>query len=274
MMQRLQNIFDNLWAALILFTRLPWWRLHEVETSHFRHAAEYWPFAGWVTGGLMALCFWLCALFIDPSFAILLAFAFRIFLTGALHEDGLADFCDGMGGGRDRTHILSIMKDSHIGTYGVLGLGLYLLLLSNALQDIAEGYVKLYQGEESLHPIFLISLTLLTADIWSKGCASLLITQLPYARREEEATVRVVYAPMKLGWQLLRILIALSPIALLWYFAGTTPHPMVLLAPLLVEVLMALYLRKRLQGYTGDCCGATFLLCEASMYLTLLIIFI
>lgn len=68
--------------------------------------------------------------------AVLLAFCARLFLTGALHEDGLADFFDGFGGGRDREGILRIMKDSHIGSYGVLGLILYYLLAFSLLVSL------------------------------------------------------------------------------------------------------------------------------------------
>jgi adenosylcobinamide-GDP ribazoletransferase len=65
---------------------------------------------------------------------IVLAIVVRLFITGALHEDGLADFLDGFGGGgSDRERILAIMKDSHIGTYGVLGLVVYELLLAATL---------------------------------------------------------------------------------------------------------------------------------------------
>ena len=247
-MQRLQNTFEDLLAALIFFTRLPWWRLHKVEGERFRHAAEYWPFAGWITGGSMTLVFAFGIQVMEAQYAVLMALGVRLLLTGALHEDGLADFCDGMGGGHSREQRLRIMKDSHIGTFGVLGLIIYYLFIYNAMQQI--GWVMI-----------------LTADIWGKCCASLLITQLPYARHEEEAKARMVYAPMKWGWQALRILIAMIPVVALWLWTGTIPHPLVLTAPLITEILLMLFMHSRLQGYTGDCCGATFLLCEASMYM-------
>ena len=88
----------------------------------FRHVVNYWPFAGWITGGTMALTFALAVQILSVPYAILLAIIARLILTGALHEDGLADFIDGMGGGTTRERVLEIMKDSHIGTYGVIGL--------------------------------------------------------------------------------------------------------------------------------------------------------
>ena len=170
-----------------------------------------------------------------------------------MHEDGLADFVDGMGGGNTRERILSIMKDSHIGTYGVITLVLYFLFLYTALPHLSP-------------------LMLLTAEVWGKSVASLLILQLPYARVESEAKNHTVYARYTWWRQLLRILVAMIPVALLWWYVGAIPHLQLFLVPLAVEMLLALWMRSRLGGYTGDCCGATFLLCEASMLLTYLII--
>ena len=78
---------------------------------------------GWLTGGVLAATIWFGSMVMPYCLAILSAIVVRILITGALHEDGLADFLDGFGGGgKDRERILAIMKDSHIGTYGVLGL--------------------------------------------------------------------------------------------------------------------------------------------------------
>lgn len=175
----------------------------------------------------------------------------RILLTGALHEDGLADFCDGMGGGASREHSLAIMKDSHIGTYGVIGLIFYFLFLYAILPHLSP-------------------LVLLTADIWGKSVASLLILQLSYARTEETAKNRTVYTRYAWVGQLLRIAVAMLPVALLWWYVGIMPHPLIFVVPITLELLLALWMKRSLGGYTGDCCGATFLLCEASMYLTAL----
>jgi adenosylcobinamide-GDP ribazoletransferase len=265
-MQRLRNTFDDLWAALIFFTRLPWWRLHEVGADHFRKAAQYWPFAGWLTGGAMAATFCFASQELPFATSMLLALGMRLLLTGALHEDGLADFCDGMGGGRDRQHTLSIMKDSHIGTFGVLGLIFYFLGMYNILPGIAEDFARLNNEPQDVIP--KVCALLLAADVWGKCCAALLTAQLPYARKEEEAKARVVYLPMQWGGQALRTILAMAPIAALWVWFGWMPHPLALIVPLLTELLLMLWMRRRLGGYTGDCCGATFLLCEAGIYLT------
>lgn len=256
----------------MFFTRLPLWRIHQPPQDAFRHVVGYWPFVGWLTGGTMALTFWLASSVLPLSLSLLLAIGARMLLTGALHEDGLADFCDGMGGGNSRERILAIMKDSHIGTYGVLGLFLYLLLLHQTLCELpALGLLHIPRQGEGILSNWVFAAILLSSDVWSKACASLLVGQLPYARTEEEAKARVAYTPLQWGRHTLRILLALLPAAVLWSLIGRRPPGAVFLTPLLIEGLLSMWIRKRLGGYTGDCCGATFLICEATMYLTWII---
>ena len=83
---------NNLLAALMFFTRLPFWRICTVPSECFRHVVSYWSLCGWLTGGVMALSFWVFSTWFPLPVAVLLALCARLFLTGALHEDGLADF--------------------------------------------------------------------------------------------------------------------------------------------------------------------------------------
>ena len=89
---------DRLWASLMFFTRLPFWRIRQVDAECFKHVVDYWPFVGWLTGGPAPLVFWLVSGILPVTTAALAAIGTRLWLTGALHEDGLADFCDGFGG--------------------------------------------------------------------------------------------------------------------------------------------------------------------------------
>lgn len=266
----MRNELQKIGAALILFTRMPWHRLFSIKSEHFAHAAAYWPFAGWITGTVLGVFFWVSALYLPFGIAAIVALAARVLLTGALHEDGLADYLDGMGGGRNREQTLRIMKDSHIGTYGVLGLILYFLLLYNFMQ---EAFVATYYNlGEGLHTVLLITITF---DVWSKCCASLLTALLPYARTAEQAKTQVVYNPLT-RIHLLRMAIAMLPSIVLFCFAKEAVNPILLLSltiPLITLLLLAKQMQNRLQGYTGDCCGATFLLCELTTYLTFAIIY-
>lgn len=251
-------MLDRLFASLMFFTRLPWWRLREVPAEAFKHTVDFWPQVGWITGGTMALAFLLFAQILPPGVSIILAIAVRLLLTGALHEDGLADFCDGMGGGTTRERTLTIMKDSHIGTYGVLGLIVYLGLLYATISELAQPGAT---GQ--------LVATLLFADVYAKSIASFIIT-LPYARDEEGAKAHVVYHTRTMQehlLHLLRCLLALTLPVLLLLWSGVHPHPMAFLAPVIVFLLLRAWMKRKIGGYTGDCCGAVFLICELSFLL-------
>lgn len=238
---------NNVLAAFIFLTRLPFWKIKEVPAECFKHVVPYWSLVGWLTGGVMAGVLWLTGQIMPISIAWILAIIARLLVTGCLHEDGLADFLDGFGGGTTRERTLAIMKDSHIGSYGVIGLVLYFLLLFQ------------------LHVLPLTDLCILVfcGDCWSKFCASQLVNYLPYARKEEDSKAKVVYNRMSWGELSVAFICGAIPFILflpirLW------PAP---LFPLITFVLLCLLMKRRLQGYTGDCCGATFLLCELSFYL-------
>ena len=105
--------WQRIWAAFIFFTRLPFWRIYQPPQACYRTVVEHWPLVGWLTGGIMALILWFGPAIMPYSIAVLAAIICRVLITGALHEDGLADFFDGFGGGgNDRERILAIMKDS------------------------------------------------------------------------------------------------------------------------------------------------------------------
>ena len=85
----------NILAAFIFFTRLPFWKIREVPAECFKHVVPYWPLTGWLTGGIMAGTLWLTGQILPVSLAWIIAIIARLFVTGCLHEDGLADFLDG-----------------------------------------------------------------------------------------------------------------------------------------------------------------------------------
>ena len=176
----------------------------------------------------MALSFWVFSTWFPLPVAVLLALCARLFLTGALHEDGLADFFDGFGGGRDREGILRIMKDSHIGSYGVLGLILYYLLSFSLLVSLPAPVIP-----------------------W-----------VLCARKEEKSKAKVVYTRMSLPEWIANAAGGLLPLLLLpLSYWGMLCFPCVLF------IGLGWLLKRRLGGYTGDCCGALFLLCELACWM-------
>lgn len=242
--------FDPLWAALIFFTRLPFWRLYQPPKESYQAVVEYWPLTGWLTGGLMAATLWVGSLYLPYVVAVLLAIIVRLLVTGALHEDGLADFCDGFGGGgTDRERILSIMKDSHIGTYGVLGLIFYELLLAATLCMMTPE---------------MAALTLVAAAPYARMVTAQLVMMMPYARREEEAKNRTVYRKMDVWAGVSLALQGLLPMAAYIWFTHAAWET-ILFIPCIVMYFLYLLIWRRLRGYTGDCCGAVCLLVELAV---------
>ena len=247
-------------ATLIFFTRLPFWRIMDVPAEDFKRVVPRWPIVGWLTSLVMVLVLWITSKVLPLTVAWILALLVRLILTGCLHEDGLADFFDGFGGGTTRERRLAIMKDSHIGTYGVIALIVY---FARMLQ------LPAFLSRETL------CLLVLCGDCWTKCCAAQLINLLPYARTEEEAKNKTVYERMTLGELLLCFFFGLAPAFIMTFALGWLPAECLwlLFVPVGVMLLLALLMRRKIQGYTGDCCGATFLLCELSFYLSVLIAF-
>ena len=199
----------------------------------------------------MAATLYFGSMVLPHAVAVIAAIAVRLMITGALHEDGLADFLDGFGGGGDRDRILAIMKDSHIGTYGVLGLIIYMLLLGTTLYSL---------------PVAVAALVILAADPFSKMVTSQLVSMLPYARREEEAKNKTVYRKPTLAAGLLMSLQGLLPMILMIWLTGISWYLIVCL-PVVVMYFLYLLILRKIHGYTGDCCGAVCLLVELTVYL-------
>lgn len=239
--------YDRIWASFIFFTRLPFWRLHEPPQACYKTVVEHWPLVGWLTGGVMAAILYFGSMVMPYLVAVIVAIVVRMLVTGALHEDGLADFLDGFGGGgRDRQRILDIMKDSRIGTYGVLGLVCYELLLGATLFSLAPE---------------MAAFTILAADPFSKMVTSQLVMMLPYARKEEDAKSKTVYRKMEWKAGVSLAIQGLLPMTG-FLFLTRLPWTMIIFLPCLVMYFLYLLIRQRLQGYTGDCCGAVCLLVE------------
>lgn len=241
-------------AALIFFTRLPLWRVVRPDDACYRRIVACWPAVGWVTGATAAGVLYAASLVFPSAVAVLLALSGRVLLTGALHEDGLSDFLDGFGGGTTPERTLAIMKDSHAGSYGIIGLILYFLLIWTVLASL---------------PVGAACLLLLSGDPLCKFVSSLVVNRLPYARTAAASKSGCIYEPTAVTQLIVSAVFGLLPLALLlkpvyWLAA---------VAPVAAFLLLTRWMRRRIGGYTGDCCGALFLVSELAFYLTFLLIF-
>ncbi|GAD06236.1 cobalamin synthase [Porphyromonas crevioricanis JCM 15906] len=237
-------------AALIFFTRLPWWKLGSPSREAFARVITFFPWVGWISGGLMAGCYALGDTLFSPMVGIILAIISRLLITGCLHEDGLADFFDGFGGGTDREGVLRIMKDSHIGTYGVVSLIGYFLLLSSLWYELGR--------------LLPLSWCLFAFDPIGRSCSALVTMTLPYARDVESCKAKVLYSSLSLSETFISLAGGLLPFAALCIFVN--PYVAIgLIGPVLITLLLVHIMLRRIGGYTGDCCGAVFLLSELSI---------
>lgn len=250
--------YERIWAAFIFFTRLPFWRLYQPNKEAYKTVVEHWPLVGWLTGSCMASIIYFGSEVFPYEVAILLAILTRLLMTGALHEDGLADFADGFGGGgTDRQRILDIMKDSHIGTYGVISLILYFLLLFFVLHSMTP-----------LGAALLVAV----ADPYAKMITAQLTQMMPYARTEETAKNHTVYRKFDIKAGISLAIQGLMPIGVYIYLMYTRVNwQLLIFIPAVAMYFLYLLIWKRLRGYTGDCCGAVFLLVELVTLMTSLI---
>ena len=243
---------EYFFAALRFFTRLPVpaWVGHSSE--QLNHAARYFPLVGVIIGAIGAAVT-LAALRLWPApLAVLLGMAATLLATGAFHEDGLADSIDGFGGGWTREQMLTIMKDSRIGSYGAIGIGLVLLAKFEALVVLA-----------TVSPAPSFFAMLVAGHAASRFAATTLIFALDYARDDASSKSKPLATRMGKGELAVAGFFGLGPCLLL-------PPTQVMVALLLVTavtLLAARYFVKRIGGYTGDCLGATQQLAELAFYL-------
>lgn len=224
-------------AALGYFTRVPVPAWVGFSAESLQQAARYLPAVGLLVGGIAAAVFWGAAKLWPVPVAVLLAMAASIAVTGAFHEDGLSDTADGLGGGWDKQRILEIMKDSRVGSYGVVALVLALL----------GKFALLTSLDVECVPIALIA-----AHAFSRFCALVLMATMDYARDDSQSKAKPVAARLSFGALLFALVFAAAP--LLWL------PPVQALAGVLLAMLATLWLarkcRRWLGGYTGDCLGA------------------
>ncbi|MFZ6844354.1 adenosylcobinamide-GDP ribazoletransferase [Undibacterium sp. RuTC16W] len=240
--------------ALQFFTRIPIPSWVGFEAAWLHQASRYFPAVGWVVALVTALVFWLAHLLLPQAVAVILSTAAGIYLTGAFHEDGFADVCDGFGGGMTPERVLDIMKDSRVGAYGAIGINLMLLGKLTVLASM---------------PVQTVIPALLIAHPLSRLASCSLIYTLDYARLEGKA--KPLAQHMSGAEFLIAGLTVLVPVTGLMY-CGLVPLNNLILATVLLVLAswwMARMFVRRIGGYTGDCLGAVQQLSEFVFYVGL-----
>ncbi|CAA0092095.1 adenosylcobinamide-GDP ribazoletransferase [Zhongshania aliphaticivorans] len=249
--QKIQREWQVFLLAVGFLTRIPIPADPDFSDEKLNGASRYFPLVGLLVAGVAALVFIAAlAIFNNPLIAVLFSMVASILLTGAFHEDGFADSCDGFGGGWRAEDVLRIMKDSRIGTYGTVALVLVLGLKAAALSAMPSTGV--------------VVSALLFAHVLSRWLATSYLLDLHYVRGEGKSKPLATTMPLSHWlWSGLPVLVVLIVIDL----PALLPLCLVLLV---FRFAFAAYLRRRIGGYTGDALGAAQQVAEIIIYLSYL----
>lgn len=266
--------------SLQFFTRIPvTGRLADwvgFSPAMLRASAGHFPGVGWLVGGLLATLSWLLLVLLPdtvmtPLVVAVLGTAAGVLLTGAFHEDGLADVADGLGGSLDRERALIIMKDSRVGAFGAIAVGLALL-----------AKVALLALLGSLSPE-LMCIALFLGHVVSRSWPLLLIRLMPHVGDVAGSKSKPLADQISGAGLLTALIWCFGALALALYgqdatefavmdeavLSLTAPLAGALLASGLACAVLGRWFWRRLQGFTGDCLGTTQQVCEIAFYLGL-----
>src|SRR5215467_10255828 len=236
-------MIGSLRVALQFLTKVP---LHSESPTALEIARSYYfyPIIGLLIGLVAILLRFVLAIFFPMPFCFVVVLAFLIWVTGGLHEDGLADVVDGIAGGWTTEDRLRIMKDSHIGAFGALALALMLLTKYSALTSMSPLHIDnaIVSGQ------LLARWAFLPFGYFNSPAREGLGSQFMKGITKETVIITSVLAAA--------IVILLSPLrgAIAFCVSGV------------VVAASSAYFRARLGGVTGDCFGATFQFVEIATY--------
>ncbi len=237
----MKNRIAEEWVIFLLavqfFTRLPVPRDPGWSEARMEATPRWYPAVGLIVGVISALVFWGAVQLLPPVIAALLATGAGIIATGAFHEDGFADCCDGLGGAVTRERALEIMKDSRLGTYGAVGIGLVLAVKVTALATL---------------PVEVVPWLLIVAHSLSRASAVAVIATSSYVR--DHGTGKPVASGTSGLW--FAALTAVFAAALAGWAVPGTAVAAGLLGLIAGHIAMRRVFEPRLGGYTGDCLGA------------------
>ena len=240
------NLF---FLALGYFSRIPMPKWIMYSTENLNHASRYFTLVGWLLGLCVAGIYYLAQQCFSVNISIWLCMLASLILTGAFHEDGLADTADGLGGGFTREKKLTIMKDSRIGTYGACALLMALFGKYILLQEIKN---------------FLIAIPVAYA-LSRTVASSLLFTMNTASDPDTEKT-----KPLAKSQSRIDMLILVSSALPIFLLINIKTALLLLLLLLSIRYIFQVYFNRHLGGVTGDCLGAAQQISELCIYLLLI----
>jgi adenosylcobinamide-GDP ribazoletransferase len=248
-------------TALMFYTRIPCPKNLDHSPEHLNRASRYFPLIGWIVGTISFLVFWFSSILFDLNIAILLSLIAGVLVTGAFHEDGLADTFDGFGGGWTKPKILEIMKDSRIGAYGVIALIFLFTLKFFAIFHLIK---KMHSDN------YLIPLIFIVYHALSRLTAINLVFTSHYTREDETSKIKPIAKSYSTKEVLGAYCFGLIPLIFLCFYHWL--FLFVLVPLILLYFYSKYYFNKWIDGYTGDCLGAVEQLAEVTCLLTFIVI--
>ncbi|MDI1338689.1 adenosylcobinamide-GDP ribazoletransferase [Polaromonas sp.] len=268
--------------AVQFFTRIPVTGALAAWTGYspamLRASAAHFPGIGWLVGAVAAGVYsLLMALLPATDFASLVAAvlstAATVLLTGGFHEDGLADVADGLGGSYERDRALEIMKDSRVGAFGAMALVLALLGKVAMVTLLGSVESALSGAEETPADLpldgWLVAAALFAAHVVSRTLPLLLIRVLPHVGDAAGSKSKPLADQITLTSLGVAFVWAFSALALASYALPAMSLIVACSFSVIALLWMGRLFSRRLQGFTGDCLGATQQVCEIAFYLGL-----
>ncbi|UMB61120.1 adenosylcobinamide-GDP ribazoletransferase [Lutibacter sp. A80] len=243
---------DIFFTAIMFFTRIPCPKWIDHSPEILNKSTKYFSLIGIIVGCFGALIYWGFSFLFPQTIAIIASMVATIWLTGAFHEDGFADVCDGFGGGWTKEKILTIMKDSRLGTYGTIGLVSMLVFKFTGLN---------YQPNQLI-------ITIVAGHSISRFISAILLYLYPYVRDDITSKAKPMGHAQKFSIVIWNGLIALIPL----FFYNTYWIFLTLIPPFISMLLLGRFFKKWIGGQTGDCAGATQQVAEVIFYLSVLVL--
>ncbi|MCX2450182.1 adenosylcobinamide-GDP ribazoletransferase [Pedobacter sp. PLR] len=258
----MKNEIRIFFTAMMFYTQLPCPKWVDHDPEHLNKSTRYFPLIGWLVGGLSFLVFWISNFLFGAEIAVILSLAAGVYITGSFHEDGFADVFDGFGGGWTKAKILDIMKDSRLGTYGVVALiflfGLKYLALHKLLMSL------------KFTPDYIVLLFFITYHALARLTAIQITFTSTYSREDESSKSKPIAKAYSYKEVIGAYIFGLAPLLVLLAFRWQL---IFVLAPLILLYLISQrYFNKWLDGYTGDCLGAVEQFAEVITLLTFLVV--
>ena len=248
----MKNEIKIFFTALMFYTRIPVPKNTGFSNDNLNKSAKYFPLVGIIVGSVGAIAFMASNYFLSVQTSVLLSVLSMIMLTGAFHEDAIADFCDGFGGGYTKKRILEIMKDSYIGTYGAVSLVVLILLKVLLLSEI---------------DVKQIPFVIIAAHALSRVNPVILMYTSKYVRDDDTSKSKPVGERKSIDILIVAIILGVIPM----FFLPIIIAPFIMIVLVLILLYHRYYIHKKIGGYTGDILGALQQFSEVGFYVSYIV---